>query len=71
MIFTGNKISSIKTKIVTFEGRFSSGMSFSSLQSFIRDIQEEAIRNNQAIFFDNHELRTAEMDERFSQIIGR
>ena len=68
MIFTGNKTE--KLRIVTVRGNFASAMSFSSLQNFIRDMQEEAIRNNQTIIFDNHEMRTTEMDERFSRIIG-
>ena len=71
MIFTGNKRSD-KLRIVTVTGRFASAMSFSflPLQSFIREMQEEAILNNQIIFLDNHKFRTTEMNERFSQIIG-
>lgn len=66
MIFTGNKKMESSYKIVTVRGSFASAMSFSSSQNFIRGMQEEAIRNNQVIIFDNHELGTVDMDDFFS-----
>jgi hypothetical protein len=67
MIFTGNK-NSEKFRIITVRGDFASGMSLFSLNDFIRSVQEESIRHNQAIMF-NYEMGIVEMDERFSQII--
>jgi len=70
MIFTGNRKAEISYRIFAMEkGRLGSEMSLWAFAQAQR-IREESIRNNQIIVM-NYELGMVEMDDRFSQIIGR